>query len=308
MEEILASIRRIIADDSSLPRGTPETAMEAPGPIERIEPTFETHAAQFAPLPVAPDPAPMRAHLLRGETVELDFRAMARQAGVARTAEVAQPPVAASHLELQSAPPAPETVARHGQEPASHPEPEAVAHHEPMAVFEDQAAPPPGTASLTSDMAHGTIAAPQYAGPSGPADHADGDAIVHEMEPATPTDMGWRRPIATQPVAMEAELYDEPLEGLRHDDIPEHPEPAHGTVGTHAVPAETLFSAATDASVTAAFRTLAATRLADNSEELLDIAREMIRPLLKIWIDDNVPGMVERMVRAEIERVARGGR
>ncbi len=30
--------------------------------------------------------------------------------------------------------------------------------------------------------------------------------------------------------------------------------------------------------------------------------------MLKDWLDDNLPTMVERLVRAEIERVARGGR
>ena len=35
---------------------------------------------------------------------------------------------------------------------------------------------------------------------------------------------------------------------------------------------------------------------------------EMLRPMLKHWIDDNLPGLVERLVRAEIERVSRGGR
>ena len=72
--------------------------------------------------------------------------------------------------------------------------------------------------------------------------------------------------------------------------------------------ASALFSSETDRTVTGAFNTLAATRLADNSEDLLGLAREMIRPLLKSWLDDNLPAMVERMVRAEIERVARGGR
>jgi cell pole-organizing protein PopZ len=28
--------------------------------------------------------------------------------------------------------------------------------------------------------------------------------------------------------------------------------------------------------------------------------------MLKTWLDDNLPGVVERLVRAEIERVARG--
>jgi cell pole-organizing protein PopZ len=34
----------------------------------------------------------------------------------------------------------------------------------------------------------------------------------------------------------------------------------------------------------------------------------MLRPMLKAWLDDNLPMMVERMVRAEIERVSRGPR
>ena len=39
-----------------------------------------------------------------------------------------------------------------------------------------------------------------------------------------------------------------------------------------------------------------------------EMAREMLRPMLKQWLDDNLPVMVERLVRSEIERVARGGR
>lgn len=34
-----------------------------------------------------------------------------------------------------------------------------------------------------------------------------------------------------------------------------------------------------------------------------DLVREEIRPLLKAWLDANLPGLVERLVRAEIERV-----
>jgi uncharacterized protein len=34
----------------------------------------------------------------------------------------------------------------------------------------------------------------------------------------------------------------------------------------------------------------------------------MMRPMLKDWLDENLPGLVERIVRAEIERVSRGGR
>ena len=38
-----------------------------------------------------------------------------------------------------------------------------------------------------------------------------------------------------------------------------------------------------------------------------NLTREMLRPMLKNWLDDNLPSLVERLVRAEIQRVARGG-
>ena len=67
-----------------------------------------------------------------------------------------------------------------------------------------------------------------------------------------------------------------------------------------------LVSAATSAAVDSAFNTLAHTVLVQNARTLEDLVREMLRPLLKSWLDDNLPGMVERLVRAEIERVSRG--
>ena len=39
---------------------------------------------------------------------------------------------------------------------------------------------------------------------------------------------------------------------------------------------------------------------------LEDVAREALRPMLKSWLDENLPSVVERMVQAEIERVIRG--
>ena len=44
--------------------------------------------------------------------------------------------------------------------------------------------------------------------------------------------------------------------------------------------------------------------VANNSRTLDDLLGEMLRPILKVWLDNNLPGMVERLVRAEIERVA----
>jgi uncharacterized protein len=67
-----------------------------------------------------------------------------------------------------------------------------------------------------------------------------------------------------------------------------------------------LMSSATGAAVDSAFNTLAQTVLVQNGRTLEDLVREMLRPLLKTWLDDNLPSMVERLVRAEIERVSRG--
>jgi cell pole-organizing protein PopZ len=67
-----------------------------------------------------------------------------------------------------------------------------------------------------------------------------------------------------------------------------------------------LMSSHTSAAVDSAFNALAQTVLVQNARTLEDLVKEMLRPLLKSWLDDNLPGMVERIVKAEIERVARG--
>ena len=69
---------------------------------------------------------------------------------------------------------------------------------------------------------------------------------------------------------------------------------------------ERLMSASTSAAVDSAFNTQAQTVLVQNARPLEDLVREMLRPMLKSWLDDNLPGMVERIVKAEIERVSRG--
>jgi uncharacterized protein len=67
-----------------------------------------------------------------------------------------------------------------------------------------------------------------------------------------------------------------------------------------------LMSGHTSAAVDSAFNALAQTVLVQNARTLEDLVREMLRPMLKTWLDDNLPGLVERLVRAEIERVSRG--
>ena len=82
-----------------------------------------------------------------------------------------------------------------------------------------------------------------------------------------------------------------------------------------AAPAETqteagddrnLLSAESDQAVHGAFSALAHTILAQNARTLEDLVAEMLQPMLKNWLDDNLPALVERMVQDEIQRVSRG--
>jgi cell pole-organizing protein PopZ len=56
------------------------------------------------------------------------------------------------------------------------------------------------------------------------------------------------------------------------------------------------------------FEELAAAIDGAERRSLDEIAEGMLRPMLRDWLDDNLPTLVERLVREEIERVARGPR
>ena len=71
-------------------------------------------------------------------------------------------------------------------------------------------------------------------------------------------------------------------------------------------PPQQMLSRSTVSAVESAFNTLANTVLSNNARTLEDLVKEMLRPMLKSWLDDNLPGLVERIVKAEIERVSRG--
>ena len=65
-------------------------------------------------------------------------------------------------------------------------------------------------------------------------------------------------------------------------------------------------AAAAASSVDALVRTLhteQAMRVTSLGPTIEDIVRQEIRPLLKAWLDANLPPLVERLVRTEIERV-----
>jgi cell pole-organizing protein PopZ len=46
----------------------------------------------------------------------------------------------------------------------------------------------------------------------------------------------------------------------------------------------------------------------ERNTSVASMTEEMLRPLLQDWLDNNLPTLVERLVREEIERVARGPR
>jgi len=73
-----------------------------------------------------------------------------------------------------------------------------------------------------------------------------------------------------------------------------------------APPPPQMLSRSTVSAVESAFNSLANTVLSNNARTLEDLVKEMLRPMLKSWLDDNLPGLVERIVKAEIERVSRG--
>ncbi|MCF3642430.1 DUF2497 domain-containing protein [Rhizobium sp. TRM95111] len=108
----------------------------------------------------------------------------------------------------------------------------------------------------------------------------------------------------------------EPQVSFRQDDRPAA-ETASAEDIAAAAPAElesesadarALISASVGEKVASSFGALAQV-LEDGPRRSFDeIAEDMLRPMLREWLDDNLPTLVERLVREEIERVARGPR
>src|SRR5262245_22851321 len=109
-----------------------------------------------------------------------------------------------------------------------------------------------------------------------------------------------KAPEAAAPTFPASRAVDPELEPAR----PHQAAPTHSPA--HQVEERPLLSDRATAAVTAAFGTLAHTVLTQNARTLDDLVQEMLRPMLKSWLDDNLPAIVERLVRAEIERVSRG--
>jgi cell pole-organizing protein PopZ len=86
------------------------------------------------------------------------------------------------------------------------------------------------------------------------------------------------------------------------------PEPARPApaVLASASEEETLVSLPTSFAAASAFGQLsAAIAMPASGRTLEDLVRELLRPLLKEWLDQNLSGIVEAKVAEEVERIAR---
>ena len=231
MEEILASIRRIIADDEAKPAERPAAAAPAAPPPKPVMKDIPPSA-----IPVAQAPAATRA----------------------------------------AAPP-----------PAPKPAPPAAA-----AASNSQDDIDAMLAGLEEDTAEEEVRKPQ----------PDGDVFELTDEMALPDPP----PAPALPPAAAFSKIDpqDDLEFTEARAAQRHPMPDPSPVEMP-MPGPIL-SRTTVNAVESAFNTLAHTVLSNNARTLEDLVKEMLRPMLKSWLDDNLPGLVERIVKAEIERVSRG--
>jgi len=246
MEEILASIRRIIADDEAKPAG----AEKAPSPT--VAPKLEKPAA---PAPAAKAP------------VMNNIPPSAIPAAQAAVAKAPAPPPAKPAPPPAAPPPAAAAPVSNSQDDI-----DAMLAGLDEATSEAEirpAAPEVEVFELTDEMA-----VPEAPQPS-----------FHKVDPQD--DLEFTETAAARAVHRRPAFEPPPFE-------------------SSAPPAQQILSRSTVSAVESAFNSLANTVLSNNARTLEDLVKEMLRPMLKSWLDDNLPGLVERIVKAEIERVSRG--
>jgi uncharacterized protein len=131
---------------------------------------------------------------------------------------------------------------------------------------------------------------------------SESPAEVLELTEAMATPSPESKPPAFRKIDAEQDVvFDEPQSA---PSPPPQPSPRSDLTQDASEPP--LLSPAATAVVNSAFGTLAHSMLVQNAKTLEDLVKEMLRPMLKAWLDDNLPTLVERLVRAEIERVSRG--
>jgi hypothetical protein len=188
--------------------------------------------------------------------------------------------------------------------------PETAAPPKPPAAAAPSRPMPPATPAKSA-----TAPPPAAARPAAPVVANSQDAIDAMLAELDGPPSAVPQPAATQPGTPAADVLDL-TEAMAEPTPSPGPAPTFRTIdGTSDVVFSTkpeppsdraLISNETIAAVDSAFNSLAHTVIGQNARTLEDLVREMLRPMLKSWLDDNLPSMVERIVRAEIERVSRG--
>jgi uncharacterized protein len=115
------------------------------------------------------------------------------------------------------------------------------------------------------------------------------------------------------PVPMAPPRLEPPLPGMQAPRAAEPPPPAPPPPAR--APDVSLMAPETAAAAASSVGSLLRTLVSERQQvavhrggpTLEDMVREELRPLLKQWLDTNLPAMVERQVRAEIERVVGRG-
>jgi uncharacterized protein len=115
-----------------------------------------------------------------------------------------------------------------------------------------------------------------------------------------------RPPVTRGSDAASDHMFDDVQEAVEEAEPAKPAPPAAPAAVAPAGSEAVLLSPRATAAVDMAFNALAHTVLVQNSRTLEDLVRELLKPMLKAWLDDNLPNMVERLVRSEIERVSRG--
>src|SRR5215212_9360967 len=163
------------------------------------------------------------------------------------------------------------------------------------------------------DGARATAASPAAPSPDPSAASPPTEENVLDLAGLTPARVR-RRMVDSEREDMSFREDDEPLD--LDDAVPDHgfdPEPSGADEARPPAQranskTEPLLSETAQATAASAFRRLSATVPASHPRSLEDAVTEMLRPMLKAWLDENLPPLVEGLVRAEIERVTRGGR
>jgi uncharacterized protein len=202
-------------------------------------------------------------------------------------------------------------IADDDTKPAAKPEakaPEPVKAAPPPPPPPPKPAPAPAAAAMKQDDIDAMLAGldepaapepPPPPPPPPPEPEPEPDVLELTAAMQAPAPPAFRKIDAQQDV-----VFDETPE---YESPPRRPEPPRAPPPPQYAPmGEHIVSNATAAAVDSAFNALAHTVLVQNAKTLEDLVKEMLRPMLQHWLDNNLPTLVERLVRAEIERVARG--